>query len=256
MTRRRLSNSILTLALALLGLASAARGGLTIDPGERFAEATKALESGDPEGAIQIFETLLADEWHSAELYHNLGVAYQRQGKPRRALLQLYRAWLLDPFSKAARADFLSLTEEANFSKSRINQAERQVSALAWRRPLAIIGMAAFWLGLFAILAFRLPLARGLGAASIAIGVLTSIGAYWAHCWAPSQNAGWIIHEEPVPLRATHGEGAPSMGSLSPLTSVKTTAQRENWSYVNTHNQQRSGWVDAKHIGALMPWRS
>lgn len=233
--------------ILLFGLLTPAARGDVTSPGETFSEATVALESGNLEEAISKYESLVASDWHSSELYHNLGVAYQRQGKLEKSLLQLYRAWMLKPFSKSAEAAFHSVAGELNLPPSRTGLAERQVSALAWREPLALLALIAFWLGLFVFLAVRRPLLRGFGLAGVIVGILAGIAAYFMHREAPAPGAAWVIAEDAVPLRASHGQGAPSMGQLSPLSPVQISAQRENWAFVTTPDG-RTGWVDANDL--------
>jgi tetratricopeptide (TPR) repeat protein len=244
------------MALAFIATCLSCSAAATVtDPIETFSKATETLDGGKLAEAITFYETLIASDWHSPELYHNLGVAYQRDGKEELALLQLYRAWLLNPFSDAARSNFLSVANDAHLSSQRLKHMESQASALAWRQPLAICGLIAFWLGILTFILLRQPVLRGLGIAAIAIGILVSGAAYYFHCQIPSADAAWVITGEAVPLRASHGKGAPRMSSLTPLTQVEMTAHHEEWDYVKSLSGS-SGWVDASKLGKLMPWRS
>ena len=244
----RLAPVILTLSSWQLAAAS------VTSPESIFAAATEALDRGELQEAIEGYETLLAGHWHAAELYHNYGVARQRLGMPAQAAFQLYRAWLLDPFSGSARADFLTSAEKAEMPAARRTRAERQVTALAWRQPLAIGGMISFWLGLLASLVLRQPLVRGLGIAGIAIGLLFTAGAYYFHRQIPGARAAWAVAEESIPVFASHGEGTPRIGQLLPLTQVEVVSVRDGWAYVRG-GQELSGWVEMSGLGKLRPWR-
>ena len=224
------------------------------EPSLAFAQATSAMESGDTATAIASFEKLVAADWHASELYHNLGVAYQRQGNETIALLQLYRAWLLDPFSDTAKSNFVKLASESQLSSTRLEQMEHAVAAMGLRGPLAIAGLLVFWSGLFALLLTRRPFSRGLGIAGITIGLFIGIAAYYFHRAAPTSETAWVTSTEAVPLRSSHGKGAPKLTTIAPLTQVYTTTQRDNWAYVRTETGT-GGWLPSTEFGRLMPWR-
>ncbi len=224
------------------------------DPQQVYTSATKTLEAGDSEAAAERYEELVESDWHSPELYHNLAVAYQRQGKAEAALLQLYRAWLLKPFSSAAKEQFLSQAKETDVSKTRLHQAETQAAALAWRTPIALSAFIVFWTGLILIILAKKPLVRGFGFAGLAIGLLLSGADYHFHQSAPSQNTAWVISSEAAPLRASHGKGSPQLTTAPSLTQVDVRNQHEDWAYVQRSNGT-GGWIEEGSIGKLMPWR-
>ena len=224
------------------------------DPLTAYASATESLEAGDSETASERYEELVDADWHSPELYHNLGVAYQRQGNIEAALLQLYRAWLLKPFSSTAKSQFLSQAKESSLSKTRLHQAETQAAALGWRTPLALAAVAAFWTSLILIILVKKPLMRGFGLAGVAIGILLGAAAYYFHQASPSAHAAWVISPEAAPLRASHGTGSPQLTTAPPLTQVDILNQREDWAYVQRSNGS-GGWIEEGSVGKLMPWR-
>lgn len=223
------------------------------DPANDFAEATATLEAGDMEAAIQMYEGLLGADWHAPELYHNLAVAYQRQGQAQQALLQAYRAWLLTPFSNAAQANFQSLTESAKLSEAKQKEADRRAAALAWQAPLAWVAASCFWLGVLTLIFIKAAFARGLGFAAIAIGVVTGVATLWIRGQLPPDDGAWIVTAEAAPLRASHGNASPQTGSVPSLGEVRLTAQRGEWFFVETTNG-RSGWLASEHVGLLRPW--
>ena len=254
---RKLSRLPASTRLTFLCMANAlglAMSALASDhPAIDFEEATKALEAGDTEAAIQMYSGLLEANWHAPELYHNLAVAYQRQGLPQQALLQSYRAWLLTPFSNAAQGGFESLTEAANLSSSRQRDAKRQTTALAWQSPLGWVALGAFWLGVLTLIFLRTAFARGLGVAAIAIGMVTGLATLWVHRQAPAANEAWIITADPAPLRASHGEASPQISTAPSLSPVNITAQRGDWVFVETPNG-RSGWLARGQVALVRPW--
>ena len=224
------------------------------EPHGVYTSATESLEAGDSESAAEQYEELVEADWHSPELYHNLGVAYQRQGNDEAALLQLYRAWLLKPFSSTAKSQFLNQAKEASLSKTRLRHAETQAAALAWRTPLTLGAFVLFWTSLILVILVKKPFIRGFGIAGVAIGVLLSAAAYYFHQAAPTEDTAWIISPEAAPLRASHGAGSPQLTTASPLTQVDIRNQREDWAYVQRDNGS-GGWIEKRSIRKLMPWR-
>lgn len=224
------------------------------DPLSVFTSATETLKDGDSEAAADRYEELVKADWHSPELYHNLGVAYQRQGDTQTALLQLYRAWLLKPFSSTAKSLFLSQAKEARLSKAQMSQAETQAAALAWRTPLALSALILFWASVILVILAEKPVLRGFGFAGVAIGLLLSAAAYYFHQAAPTANTAWVISQEAESLRASHGSGSPQLTTALPLTQVDIRNQRDQWAYVQRDNGS-GGWIKEGSVGKLMPWR-
>ena len=70
-------------------------------PSELFLAGNDALERGEAATAIQEYERALAADLHSAELYHNLGLAYLRLDRTGPAVYQLSRAAQLAPGNAA-----------------------------------------------------------------------------------------------------------------------------------------------------------
>jgi len=224
------------------------------DPHKVFITATESLKKGDTDNAAEHYEELVDAGWHSPELYHNYAVALQRQGDTNAALLQLYRAWLLKPFSNTAKSQFLNQAKEVSLSNTRLSQTETQAAALAWRTPLALGALALFWTSLILIILVRKPLVRGFGFAGVAIGLLLSAAAYYFHQAAPKANSAWIISPEARPLRASHAKGSPQLTTASPLTQVAIRNERDDWIYVQRNNGS-GGWIDEASVAKLMPWR-
>ncbi len=221
---------------------------------ERFVEGTQALENGKTASAIAIFEEMIDDHWHSAALYHNLGVAYQRQDSSPRALVAFYRSWLLAPFSSSAKQPFQQLAQDTGLSSRRLETATRQATALAWQGPITLLAMLTFWSGMIlAILAFNRPWLRNTGLSLLGMGLLLGIAAYLCHHQAPPASAAWVVSADKAPLRATHDEAGPVLSQLSPFTVVHLSSTRKGWHHVQLENGL-SGWVQVDHVERLRPW--
>lgn len=221
----------------------------------RFAEATLQLEEGNWTSSVDAFEQLAAEGWHSATLYHNLAVAHQRLGEKERALVNLYRAWLLQPFSDAGERRFEEMAGELKLTSSLRERARGQLAAGAWRGPLWVAGLAMFWAGVFlCLLGFRRAVFRAVGIVGLVLGLLGGAGGVVCDRRAPQDGAAWVIDQDAVPLRASHGEGSPRVHSLSPLTPVTVEAVYHDWCFVRSENGQK-GWLKGSQIARIQPWK-
>ncbi len=237
-------------------LAKAEGPSLSLEEAEQlFAEVNRQLREGRWADAGSVYRQLSEADWHAPELYHNLAVAHQRLDEPKRALINGYRVWLLQPFSSDAREQFVTLAEEAELAPRRRNLAERQVTVTAWLGLLGLGGLVAFWAGLFIWVAFaRMPVVRAVGMAGVVLGLIAGGGVWLLKRQALEPRAAWVVGDSAVPLRASHGEGSPRLRSLPPFTAVTVTAERDGWRYVTAQEEGASGWLPASQVEPLQPW--
>ena len=63
----------------------------------KLEQAHSLFKEGDHNKAETLYTSVLASDYRSADLYHNLGVIYHQQGKIAEAILSYRRGLLLDP---------------------------------------------------------------------------------------------------------------------------------------------------------------
>lgn len=134
--RRRLAAiAALSLAAALAtgiltghqGARSAPAAGLT----EIFARGNSLYESGDYDGAIEQYSSLVAKGVERADLFYNLANAYYEAGDLGRAVLYYERARKLAPRDGDTREN-LALVRAQLRDKQFVREENRLVSAAAW----------------------------------------------------------------------------------------------------------------------------
>lgn len=81
-------------------------------------EAAKAMKEGAPEKAIEIYDSIAAQQGVSAELYANLGNAWYEEGNTGMAVLNLLRSHRLNPSDRQVNANL-------SFLRSRVVDANK-----------------------------------------------------------------------------------------------------------------------------------
>lgn len=81
----------------------------TIEGARLYGAGTRALDRGDPAGAIDRLERAARLVPHASEIRHHLGLAYQASGEPERARAALETAVALDCENDAARRSLARL---------------------------------------------------------------------------------------------------------------------------------------------------
>ena len=130
-----------------------------LSPTEYFLEGNDALERNEAAEAVRQYETALDAELHSAELYHNLGLAYLQLDRTGPAVYHLSRAAQLAPGDDAiARSLEYARTQireelptiRAFFPVRWFRAAGVWLSATAWAifaqlLLLIAVGLAVYW---------------------------------------------------------------------------------------------------------------
>ncbi|MBO7302279.1 MAG: tetratricopeptide repeat protein [Bacteroidaceae bacterium] len=118
-----------------------------------------AYSQGDYDKAVNIYESVLADQGHSVELYYNLGNAYFRSNMLGKAILNYERALRLDPTDDDVKANL-----EYALDKTKDELAENyEVFLVSWLTAVvnifniniwATIGVVSFVILLLAVFVF------------------------------------------------------------------------------------------------------
>ncbi len=139
-----------------------------------------AYRASDYASAIELYESVLADGFTSADLYYNLGNAYYRTNQMGLAILNYERALRLNPSMSDAR-DNLVLAESKTVDRITplprlfvvrwIDHICTHVSPAAWRVVwlvlLALVGLS--------VVLLRLGSSRGLRKAGLAAGIVAAL---------------------------------------------------------------------------------
>jgi tetratricopeptide (TPR) repeat protein len=126
---RWLVKALLSL-LACLWLCPAAQGQAgRADVEGAFARATQLHESGDLEGAIRAYQSILASNPGRADVRSNLGAAYSRLGRYEDAITQYKQALALDARNRAIRFNLSLAYYKAAWFSEAADELSRFVAA-------------------------------------------------------------------------------------------------------------------------------
>jgi len=179
--------------LLALGLGGSARADL-VD--EAWKQGNQAFFSGDHKGALRIYETLDAQGVVSAELYYNMGVAFERLGQRGHAVWAFERALALNPADEDAQFNLAQVREKLVTGTPKSSKG--LASEGAWERALTVFARSTVvglflvaYVLLFVVLSLRLrarPASRApytasailVGCAAVLFGCLW-VGQVFAH---------------------------------------------------------------------------
>ena len=112
---------------------------------ELMALAQQFLQSGHPQRAIQILQSLLQNGTNNVQLLTNLGLAWNRAGQPQKALQILQTALQIDPKHLPARLALIQVLQTLGRTNEALAQAQHAVT-LATNLPQPYIALAHLYL--------------------------------------------------------------------------------------------------------------
>src|SRR5574337_926174 len=113
------SIALLLAALLTLALGRVSAGSQEGSADDLFTRGNERLASGDTEGAIQAYQSLLKTHPERIDARSNLGAAYARLGRYENAIEQYQQALQFDPENSAIRFNLgLAHYKAAQFSKA------------------------------------------------------------------------------------------------------------------------------------------
>jgi tetratricopeptide (TPR) repeat protein len=153
---------------------------------ETFEAGNEAFWSGDFEGAARSYEQLVELGVWDADVFHNLGTAYARQGQLGRAILNLERALLIQPGHEDARENLATVRRVLARQRTAEGQdADIEPPRSFWMNTLqrvtsaqVVIPFLICWVGLFVLLgARRLTKSEVARLALLIVALIFGIGA-------------------------------------------------------------------------------
>jgi len=217
-----------------------------------FEEATKRLLMGDTDGAIKAYEALLTRGVCGSAIYANLGFALQKKSKLVEAVLNYYRALMLNPHCIEAKVGLNQLRVQAELPELTPTWTQR-LSEVVTPTFLQIAGEIFFWIGAFpqASGAFRKkpPLILSgcclslMGAAVFLVGWLGDPRVTRKHLAIVTQE-GESALTQPI-ATAAH------IASLPPGTPVTVLSKRGDWSYCKLADGDRVCWIPSSSLSLV-----
>lgn len=215
---------------------------------EIYRRANEAFESGNFQGAIEGYQSLVDGNLSSPDLYFNLGTAHYRAGSPGHAALWFRRATLANPGMPEVAQNFEFLRRQQGFLEFAETDWERFLLGLH-PAQLQWSAWTLLWVGLFLLLAatflFRLrtvaPLLIGIASVAIAGSIFVfSIGHFRANQVAPD-NFATVIVSDTSALVAPAPDSAPVI-ALPAGSEVRILQNTGPWLYASIPGDL-AGWI-------------
>lgn len=221
-------------------------------PNERFTAANQYLEKGELKGAADIYRSLIAQGFESAELYYNLGNLHYRNGERGKAVLWYERALRLSPRDTDIQFN-LSL------ARAHIKEAEgnllRRIFLIFTGNELSW-ALSLFSLFFFGTLGMRLMgWIRGENWPAMALwlsGVLLACTTAWfAGAVAMENQPAGVVVNPPGEVRNGPGMDYAVGFTIPEGSDVLLLSKRPEWTQVGVPNQGLKGWMPNGDVEAV-----
>ena len=226
-----------------------------------FGEANQAYINGEFAHAAELYETILAEGFESAELYYNLGNAYFKENRLAYAILNYERARLLRPFDEDIR---YNLELARSKTTDRIETVPVIFYEKWWQKFIliqsvdgwAMTGLILLLLALSAGLWYffsRTVLMKKLGfflaISLLFLSVISFIAAqrqYVLHYLRTDA----IVFSPRITVKSAPNVASPDLFVIHEGTKVRITNQLSGWSEIRLENGN-VGWIRDDHIRAV-----
>jgi len=223
-----------------------------------FKEANQAYQDKENSEAIEKYEAILNEGYHSLDLYYNLGNAYYRNGEIGKSILNYERALLLNPNDGDVQFN-LSLARQQlkdNFevlSTFFLTRWWRSLRQLASSTSWSILAMLVLWTGIGGFVLWLMGQARKTKKRGFFVGVVCLVGSMFLFSLAFSrtkfeENSGQaIILSSTVSLQNAPDEASTQILQLHEGTKVKLLDQIGDWHKVKLSDGDQ-GWLPDKAL--------
>ncbi len=234
-----------SICLGLMGVASMRAE----NADELFRRGNEKYAAGDFRAAIADYESVArAGEW-SANLFYNLGNAYDRTEDFGHAILSYERALALERNHPEAKTNLQLARDQAQIFPPKPEGWRRFLDAIDLN-ACAIAAAIFFWLGI-GLLVWK---ARGAVIAVAALSLIVAAALATAlFVQLPQTSRRAVVTGEKIEARVATADSAKSILALPAGTEIRVLEQRGDWSYVVLPNEQR-GWIPATAAELIRLW--
>lgn len=239
--------------LFILSLITLAWGARANEQKALFDSAAVYYSNNQFENAIASYEKIIEQGFESAELYFNLGNAYYKSNKFAMAIVNYERAIKLEPNDSDIEFNLrLANTHVVDkievipqfFLSSWWDKLIQLMSANNW----AIISLASFVMGLFALLLFFLSHSTFVRRFSFWVGVLIIVVSVFTFSFARKQN--WLAENEPdaviitpsVVVRSAPSDSGTELFLIHEGLKISVTDKLGEWREIRL-SDGNEGWV-------------
>lgn len=230
----------------------------TADHNTLWDSANAAYNEGNFAKATELYESILADNMHSAKLYYNLGNAYFKQDKLGKAILNYNRALRLAPSDEDILHNLEYATEATKdnieeipdfFLTTWVKKVRNLMGCDGW----TITSLAMFIVALIGALAYLLAEViayRKVGFYTLCIAALlfivSTIFAYNER-EALVNSSEAIIMSSAAPIKSSPDRAATDLFVLHEGTKLTTGESIDGWVEIRIADG-RKGWIESSRI--------
>jgi len=246
--------SLLSLLIFLLPTAVLAQTATDLTT---LAVANQLYENGRYPEAAQTYEQLVAQGFHDATIYYNLGNAYYQQADIGRAILNYERAARLAPRDADIRANLQAAREQLVNHIAADDSVFNQLAIFA-RSWLTLNEMAVAALTLWFLLAAfsllyrrrRTTLLKGVVVVT-AVLLLGGIFSLAAQLHLETSRPSGIVVAPETAVTSGPGPQYPTQFILHSGTAVHILDQHPQWTRIALPGNQLQGWVPVGAVAAV-----
>ncbi len=231
------------------------------DAQQLFQEGNNAYQSGTYTVAIQKYEEILRGGQASAEVYHNLGNAYTKQGQIGLAILNFERGLRLRPNDP-------QMLQSWQFARRQIVDEVPYVETfflLRWWRSLrnllsattwSVLGLTLAWVSAASLVLWLLGRERQLKIRSFSLGLALSPIAVlllwlgWQQMTLETAQRSAIIIAQEIKLRTSPDENSPELRNLHEGIKVEIIEKNNLFIKIRLPNAEE-GWIDGRGLSII-----
>lgn len=221
----------------------------------RYEALLKTAESSFAEGnyqkSIEIYETLVQTEKvNDPDIYYNLSNAYYRNGELGRAVLNIEKAYMLNPGDKDIRYNRLFLEMKAGTpEKESFAGFTERIVDICSLNGMTIIVAFLFVLGLTAASAYLFKRKKTFKRISLtALAFFLLFGMLFAVKIKRNVFDTEAVMLESFIVRSGPGINNPEVFEVSEGRKVYVSGKNNDWTYINVEPESFSGWVENRSV--------
>lgn len=229
-------------------------------PENNFERGNTAYRNGDYNGAVKLYESILDDGKHAADLYFNLGNAYYKLEKLGPSVYYYEKGLQLDPknkdiqnnlkYAQQAMVDEVIPTSGNTLSKA-FNSLVQTFSSNTWAvlAVLASILITSLFLMYYFTQKPSLKRVWFIGSMFFLLGIIFTISMSYFEMKLNEANFA-IVWEDEIEVRDGPTSNSSHIYYLHAGTKVAITYEEDNWARIELADGNE-GWVQVQDIKKL-----
>lgn len=227
---------------------------------ELFEQGNAAYNGGNYALAVEKYESILAQNQHSAELYFNLGNTHYRLGNVAESVYYFEQAKRLQPADKtlqnnAAFAQNMTLDAIEELPKTQLESLQEKILMRYALHQWAKICLVLAWISLLCFIIYRFQRKVNIKRLFFVLGCLTLLLTMASMSltqlkYQENQQQKAIVFTAEIEIWAEPNKRADVLFLLHEGTQLDVLSQLEGWSKIKLANGSE-GWIENDAIKAL-----